>query len=392
MHAGFPKPGAANLIVAVIFMSFCGLTRRKNKMNGRSGGFDALTGVPALRPSEDEIKEAKTKCLSKPITTEKLSIKTIMVVVHGKKCEDGKGKRHLREIRDLAEARGLELVEVRTEREGHCEELVRDANFDDIDAVGVMGGDGTFREGVCGMIARSGDGKPGGSSQVPIFAFPCGTGNNYARDLGQRTVADVFDAIARGRAHAVDAVKVEHPNGMTYSINCVTWGMARDAAATAENMRWLGAIRYDVAGFFHIMKNKLNYANLAAYVDGEVTSSSVTRVSDSSEADEDYLMMFAQNTRCSGRGFPFTPLAKLDDGAFDLIAVKKCGVLKTVGLFEAVKKGGSHVRDPSVCYVKVKKATLEASDSADLVGIDGEVDVTTPINLEIAEGAFKTFV
>jgi hypothetical protein len=44
-------------------------------MNGRSGGFDALTGVPALRPSEDEIKEAKTKCLSKPITTEKLSIK-----------------------------------------------------------------------------------------------------------------------------------------------------------------------------------------------------------------------------------------------------------------------------------------------------------------------------
>ena len=320
------------------------------------------------------------------------STQTIMVVVHGKKCEDGKGKRDLREIRDLAEARGLELVEVRTEREGHCEELVRDANFDDIDAVGVMGGDGTFREGVCGMIARSGDGKPGGSSQVPIFAFPCGTGNNYARDLGQRTVADVFDAIARGRAHAVDAVKVEHPNGMTYSINCVTWGMARDAAATAENMRWLGAIRYDVAGFFHIMKNKLNYANLAAYVDGEVTSSSVTRVSDSSEADEDYLMMFAQNTRCSGRGFPFTPLAKLDDGFFDLIAVKKCGVLKTVGLFEAVKKGGSHVRDPSVCYVKVKKATLRASDAGDLVGIDGEVDVTTPINLEIAERAFTTFV
>ena len=82
MHAGFPKPGAANLVVAVIFMSFCGLTRRKkNKMNGRSGGFDALTGVPALRPSEDEIKKAKTKCLSKPITTEKLSIKVRRVMV-----------------------------------------------------------------------------------------------------------------------------------------------------------------------------------------------------------------------------------------------------------------------------------------------------------------------
>ena len=96
---------------------------------------------------------------------------TIMVVVHGKKCEVGKGKRDLREIRDLAEARGVQLVEVRTEREGHCEELVRDANFDNIDAVGVMGGDGTFREGVCGMIARGGGGDDGeaGSSCLAFF-------------------------------------------------------------------------------------------------------------------------------------------------------------------------------------------------------------------------------
>ena len=120
-----------------------------------------------------------------------------MVVVHGKKCEVGKGRRDLREIRDLAEGRGVSLREVRTEQEGHCEELVRDADLDGVDAVGVMGGDGTFREGVCGMIARGGDSPGGGERRsVPIFAFPCGTGNNYARDLGQRTVADVFDAIA----------------------------------------------------------------------------------------------------------------------------------------------------------------------------------------------------
>ena len=42
--------------------------------------------------------------------------------------------------------------------------------------------------------------------------------------------------------------------------------------------------------------------------------------------------------------------------------------------------------------MKVKKATLAAKDSTDLVGIDGEVDVTTPIKLEVVEGAFKTFV
>ena len=280
----------------------------------------------------------------------------------------------------MAKARGVELLEVSTEREGHCEELVRDANFHGIDAVGIMGGDGTLREGVCGMIAR--DMRAG---QVPLFAFPCGTGNNFARDLGQQTVADVFAAIARGCVHAVDAVCVHHPEGITYSINCVTWGMARDAAATAEKMRWLGAIRYDIAGFYHILKNKLNYAKLAAYVD-------LGSNDDAPEETEDYMMVFAQNTRCSGRGFAFTPLAKLDDGMFDLVVVKKCGVLKTVRLFDAVKNGAGHVQDGSVCYVKVKNATLAAKDSTDLVGIDGEVDVTTPIKLEVVEGAFKTFV
>lgn len=87
-----------------------------------------------------------------------------------------------------------------------------------VDAVGVMGGDGTMREGVCGMLNRDeGDRRP-------IFVFPVGTGNNFARDLGVRTIEDMFAVIDRGTAHKVDAVKVTHPEGSTYSINCITWG------------------------------------------------------------------------------------------------------------------------------------------------------------------------
>ena len=41
----------------------------------------------------------------------------------------------------------------------------------------------------------------------------------------------------------------------------------------------------------------------------------------------------------------------------------------------------------SLLVLSVGRSTKE-----DLVGIDGEVDVTTPIKLEVVEGAFKTFV
>ena len=346
----------------------------------KMSAFHDISGISALRPSKSERAAAAENCLTKPKSGDKLVIKTLVLVVHGVKSKESKGSRELKSIRVAAETRGIKLVELVTTREGHCETLVRECDVATVDAIGVMGGDGTLREGVSGMAARP------EADHRPIFAFPCGTGNNFARDLHLRTVEDCFAAIDRGVVHAVDAVKVTHPGGVTYSVNCVTWGMARDAAETAEGMRWLGPVRYDVAGFWHIMKGKLNFARLAASADA-------TKPAHAEKLPNvDYMMMFAQNTRCSGRGFAFTPSSKLDDGMFDLVAVRKRGVARTVGLFDAVKAGGAHVEDDAVCYVQATSAALATEDATDLVGIDGEVNVKTPITIECCEGQFRTLV
>ena len=341
--------------------------------------FHDISGISALRPSKSERAAAAENCLTKPTSGEKLVIKTLVLVVHGVKSKESKGSGELRSIRVAAETRGIKLIELVTTHEGHCETLVRECDVATVDAFAVMGGDGTLREGVSGMASRPEE------DHRPIFAFPCGTGNNFARDLRLRTLEDCFAAIDRGVVHAVDAVKVTHPGGVTYSVNCVTWGMARDAAETAEGMRFLGPLRYDVAGFWHIMKGKLNFAKLAASADS-------AKPAYAKGANEDYMMMFAQNTRCSGRGFAFTPSSKLDDGMFDLVAVRKCGTLRTVGLFDAVKAGGAHVEDDAVCYVQATSAALAAENATDLVGIDGEVNVNTPITIECCKGQFRTLV
>ena len=345
----------------------------------KMSAFHDISGISALRPSKSERAAAAENCLTKPTSGDKLVIKTLVLVVHGVKSKESKGSRELKSIRVAAETRGIKLVELVTTREGHCETLVRECDVANVDAIGVMGGDGTLREGVSGMASRP------EAEHRPIFAFPCGTGNNFARDLRLRTIEDCFAAIDRGVVHAVDAVKVTHPGGVTYSVNCVTWGMARDAAETAEGMRWLGPVRYDVAGFWHILKGKLNFARLAASADA-------TQPAYAKGENVDYMMMFAQNTRCSGRGFAFTPSSKLDDGMFDLVAVRKRSVLRTVGLFDAVKAGGAHVEDDAVCYVQATSAALAAEDATDLVGIDGEVNVKTPITIECCKGQFRTLV
>lgn len=161
-------------------------------------------------------------------------------------------------------------------------------------------------------------------------------------------------------------------------------GMAREAAVTAEGWRFLGPLRYDLAGLYHILLNRLNFAKIGA--------SATDSPAPSPPDHEDYVMMFAQNTRCSGRGFIFAPMAKLDDGMFDLLCVHKTGILKTMGLFDQVKADGGHVEEPMVCHLQVKQMTLSAKDPEDLVGIDGEVNVKTPITVEACPGAFETLV
>ena len=373
---------------------------------------------PVLRPSKVErnassSSENKNKSPTKRVGNNRLQ--NILVVLHGVKIKTKRGKRDLETLRRLCEKYSIaRATERATQCEGDCRAIVRECVLGDeapTDAIFVLGGDGTLREAVQGYVeARKEKPLRENEKHVPIVALPCGTGNNFARDLKCFTVEDCFRlACESGEARDADAVQIESfvdddvddgggasgddikkkkkkkKKQMTMSINVVTWGMARDAAETAEKMRFLGPIRYDLAGFYHILKNKSNVASLTA----ETPSSRLK----GSCANEDFLMLFAQNTRCSGRGFHFTPMAKLDDGLMDVVVAKKCGTLKTVALFDDTKapKNGAHVEKEDVFYIQCEKLKIDTGDRQELVGVDGEVTLKTPVELELKKGAWSTF-
>ena len=92
--------------------------------------------------------------------------------------------------------------------------------------------------------------------------------------------------------------------------------------------------------------------------------------------------------------FHFTPLAKLDDGLIDIVVAKKCGLMKTVALFDDLKapKNGAHVEKDDVLYIQCKSLKIDTGDREGLVGVDGEVTLKTPVKLNCLRGAFCTFV
>jgi len=373
----------------------CGSVRART--SGKA--IESLCSIAVLRPSareRDEAKaraegRAKTSIATTPTSDDdgadddgagkgRMRVRKVLVVAHG-----GKGLEHEMEtIRREFASGDIACEFVETSKVGDATTIVRERDLRGVDAIGVMGGDGTFREAVEGFMTRKDYGRKE-AKDCAVFTFPCGTGNNYARDLGITTVADAVNKVKNGRVKKVDAVKVSHGDEFkqeTISINVVTWGMARDAAETAEGMRFLGPIRYDLAGLYHILMNKKNFATIGV---SEALEGAIEHESD------EYLMMFAQNTRCSGRGFTFTPLAQLDDGEFDVMTCLKSGPLHTKGLFDATKSGGGHVEDPSVAYVKAKRLELSTNEP-ERVGIDGEVTVSTPVRLRAMKHAFLTFV
>lgn len=69
--------------------------------------------------------------------------------------------------------------------------------------------------------------------------------------------------------------------------------------------------------------------------------------------------------------------------------------MKTVALFDDTKepKRGAHVeKKDDVFYIQCEKLRIETHDREELVGVDGEVTLKTPVELECLRGAFSTFV
>ena len=81
----------------------------------------------------------------------------------------------------------------------------------DVDAALIFGGDGTLNRYLPELIEK----------QIPFVIVPCGSGNDFARELGIKTHADAvraWQAFRDGECHhtkRVDAVQVRFPTGVT---------------------------------------------------------------------------------------------------------------------------------------------------------------------------------
>ncbi|MFC6733496.1 diacylglycerol/lipid kinase family protein [Haladaptatus sp. GCM10025707] len=176
-------------------------------------------------------------------------------------CNPNSGSgNHVAQIRKLADQHGFDLYE--TDEEGDTKEFARTLG-PDAEIVAACGGDGSVNEVVAGLYEAD------ALEDTTLAVIPCGTGNNFAGQIGITDIETAFDVIERGEARKIDLALA---NGRPFVNSCV-FGLTAEASAntTPEMKAKYGVLAYVFTTFQTI--NSFEGMRLVIETDHEVADS-----------------------------------------------------------------------------------------------------------------------
>ncbi|WP_129135088.1 lipid kinase YegS [Luteimonas sp. YGD11-2] len=227
------------------------------------------------------------------------------------------GNDAVREAVTAARASG-HAIEVRlTWEDGDALRYVREALAAGAQRVIAGGGDGTLRDVAAALADAAGD-----ADALPVFGvLPLGTANDFATAAGVPEALDEAFALAtRGRAMAIDLLRITHDDGATWSLNLVSGGFGTEITVeTREGLKkMLGGLAYLVTGIARM---------------GRIDPVPVSLRGPGFEWEGDFIALGVGNGRQAGGGQALCPDAQVDDGLLDVTVVPQLEgeVAATVG-------------------------------------------------------------
>lgn len=271
---------------------------------------------------------------------------------------------------------------VLTERASHASEIAEDAANEGRTLVVAVGGDGTTHEVVNGLMRARERDPAAFHTQLGIIAQ--GTGGDFPKTLGLTHRLDHYlAAITSKRERAIDVGRFSRgTTGDThYFVNILSAGMG-------------GLVDRYVAEGSRIFGGKAAYfgASLKALVNARLghVLCTITRNGKAEEHKLRSFMIAVCNGRYFGGGMHVAPMATIDDGQFDLVALgatsKVAFALTSSGIYN-----GTHIQRPETVVLRGEKIELRlANDDARdvfLLDVDGESMGSLPVTIEVVPKA-----
>jgi YegS/Rv2252/BmrU family lipid kinase len=270
-----------------------------------------------------------------------------------------------------------------TERRGHAVELAREGALAGHRLVIAVGGDGTFNEVVNGLLqARNGSSSiDADSPRIGMIAQ--GTGGDFRKALGLDHRLDRYlEALGSGRERPLDVGKFSG-GGKTdhYFVNILSVGMG-------------GLVDRYVADASRMLGGKAAYfgASVRALINARLgnVKATITHQGKTEQHKIRSFMIAICNGRYFGGGMHVAPMAKVDDGILELVALGATSKLGFAITSRAIYTG-AHIGQPGTVHLRGEKIVLDLAneDARDvfLLDVDGEPMGGLPLTVEIVPKA-----
>ena len=270
-----------------------------------------------------------------------------------------------------------------TERSGHGIDLAREGAIAGHPLVIAVGGDGTLHEVVNGLMQAKSGAYGTKADETRIGMIAQGTGGDFRKSLDMEHRLDKYiEALKSGHERPLDVGKFTG-GGKTghYFVNILSVGMGGLVDRyVADASRMLGGtVAYFGASLKALVNAKLGHVKCTVTHDGKTE-----------EHQLHSFMIAICNGRYFGSGMKIGPMAEIDDGAFDLVAL---GATSKLG-FAMTSRGvytGSHIGQPGTVHLRGQKFTLDlANEDARamfLLDVDGEPMGGLPLTVEVVPKA-----
>ena len=248
-----------------------------------------------------------------------------------------------------------------TSGEGDAAKQVRAAVQAGCEAVVCIGGDGTLCEAADELCYQD----------VTLYVVPGGTGNDFARAFGlPKEPLAAFEKQLAGKPVQIDCGRV---NGRGF-LNVSGSGFDVDVLKKTEELKkvYSGEKAYHKAVISVIGRYKAFEAELS--IDGAPAT------------HEACTIIEIANGQCIGGGMRVAPDAKLDDGVFDVVVVKKVPRLCIPFLLPLFMLGW-HTKLGLARVMRAKKVSLRAKGMT--LNIDGKLIDADRADYELLPGAIR---
>ncbi len=275
-----------------------------------------------------------------------------------------------------------------TERGRHAVEIARDAARDGRSAVIAVGGDGSVHEVANGLMTA----RDEGVSELPkLGVIGTGTGGDFRRTLGIDHRLDRYaSAIASGKTRRVDIGRVSYTThdgapATAYFINILSVGLGGlvDQLVAKATRSLGGTLAYFSASVQGLLQSEIGHLTAEVSLAGEART----------------LQFSSRNVAiCNGRyfgsGMHVAPMAKVDDGVFEVIDQGAAPKLRFAMVSSKVYKG-EHINHPDTKHFRCDriKLSLQNADVSHrfLLDVDGEPLGRLPMEIEVVPAALEVF-